>query len=93
MDWESPPPDFRYVLFDRTDPEKNIYRYYVIAWLPTLFDERAVIRRYGRKRMTQRTLITPFPSLKEAWPFIRSVIKTRLRHGYRIVEPEAYVEG
>jgi len=29
--------------------------------------------------------ITPFPSLAVAWPFIRAIIRARLRHGYRIV--------
>ncbi len=85
MDWESPPSGFRFVLFDRTEPAKNAYRFYLIGWLPTLFDEGAVVRLYGRKGTTQRARATPFPSITEAWPLIRSVIKTRLRHGYQIV--------
>ncbi|MFQ5856024.1 MAG: WGR domain-containing protein [Anaerolineae bacterium] len=90
MDWESPPSDFRFVLFERVEPEDNAHRFYLVGWLPTLLEEGAVVRLYGRKGGAQRTLTTPFSSLTEAWPFIRSVIKTRLRHGYRVVAPETY---
>jgi len=30
----------------------------------------------------------PFPSLQEAWPFIRAIIKRRLRHGYKLTAPK-----
>lgn len=84
MDWTAPLPDFHFVLFDRTDPVQNVQRFYLVAWLPTLFEEGAVVRIFGRKSVSQRLYSTPFPSLAEAWPFIRSTIKTRLRHGYQI---------
>ncbi len=90
MNWESPLHDFHFVLFDRTEPEKNAHRFYLVGWMPTLFDKRAVVRMYGRKGETQRTVMAPFASLEEAWPLIRSLIKARLRHGYRIVAPDAY---
>ena len=44
-----------------------------------------MIRSYGRKGAWQRTCITPFPTLEAAWPLIRASLKTRLRHGYRVV--------
>lgn len=84
MDWNAPFPGFRFVLFDRTDPVQNVQRFYLVAWLPTLFEEGAVVRMFGRKSVSQRLYSTPFPSLTEAWPFIRSTIKARLRHGYQI---------
>ncbi len=90
MNWESPPPGFRYVLFDRTEPGQNVYRFYLVAWLPTLLDDGAVVRVYGRKGVSQKIHTTSFPSLGEAWPLIRAVIKTRLRHKYRVVQPEKY---
>ncbi len=88
-DWESPPADFSFVLLDRTEPAKNAQRFYLVGWLPTLFDEGAVVRLYGRKGTTQRARATPFPSIIEAWPLIRSVIKTRLRHGYQVIMTDA----
>jgi predicted DNA-binding WGR domain protein len=67
------------------DPAANARGYYRIAWEPTLLDDHAVIRSYGRKGAWQRTCITPFPSFEAAWPLIRASLKTRLRHGYRVV--------
>ncbi len=87
--WDTPPEDFRYILFERVDRAENMARYYLLGWQPTLFDQGAVIRVYGRKNGFQRVLIPqPFDSLDEAWPFLRSIIKTRLRHNYRIVQSE-----
>lgn len=56
-----------------------------------LLHSKAVVRIYGRKGQTQR-LITPqpFDSLEAAWPLLRAIIKARLRHGYRVVQPNVY---
>ncbi len=94
MDWEQPLPDFRYVLFERVDPAKNEARFYYLGRQPTLLDTGAVVRLYGRKNGFQKIITPqPFASLKAAWPLIRSIIKTRLRHDYRVVEPEEYCGG
>lgn len=89
MNWQSPPAEFRAVQFERIDPARNEARFYYLGWQPALFDGNAVIRVWGRKGGYQRLLVTPFPSLEQAWPTIRSIIKTRLRRGYRIVSPAA----
>ncbi len=83
--WAKPPAGFRCVLFDRTDPPRNAQRFYLIGWLPTLLDDGAVVIMYGRKGTSQRTRIRSFASLETAWPTIRAAVRTRLRHGYRIV--------
>ena len=85
--WAAPPDDFHFILFEQVNPAKNEARFYYLAWQPTLTDSGAVVRVYGRKWGWQRTLITHFPSLTEAWPTIRKHIRARLRHGYRIVDP------
>ena len=94
MNWETPPERFRYILFERVNRERNEERYYYLAWQSTLIHANAVVRLYGRKGETQR-LVTPQPfnSLAEAWPLIRAIIKTRLRHGYHVVEPQEYCTG
>ncbi len=84
-EWTEPPVDFGQVLFDRTDLAFNARRFYQVSWEPTLLDEGAVVRTYGRKGRWKRVAVTPFPSLAAAWPFIRATIRTRLRHGYRVV--------
>ncbi len=93
MDWEQPLPDFRYVLFERGNRAKNEARFYYLGWQPTLVDTGAVVRLYGRKNGFQKMITAqPFDTLEAAWPLIRSIIKTRLRHNYRVVEPEEYCE-
>ncbi len=91
INWEIPPSEFSYILFERVNPVENVERYYYLAWLPTLLHNHAVVRMYGRKGQTQRMVTPqPFDSLDDAWPLIRTIIKTRLRHGYRVVQPAAY---
>lgn len=93
MTYETPPDNFTYILFERTNTAENIARFYYLGWQPTLIDTGAVIRIYGRKNGAQQTITPqPFNSLAEAWPLLRGVIKARLRHGYRVVEPAQYVE-
>ena len=83
--WREPPADFGQVRFDRTDLAANARRFYQVSWEPTLLEDGAVVRTYGRKGRWKRVAVTPFPSLEAAWPFIRATIRTRLRHGYRVI--------
>jgi predicted DNA-binding WGR domain protein len=87
-EWRTPPPGFRAVRFDRTDRSANARRFYQVSWEPTLLDAGAVVRMYGRKGRWKRVAVTPFPSLAAAWPSIRAVVRTRLRHKYMIVAIE-----
>jgi len=90
--WETPCADFTYLLFERVEPAENANRYYYLGWMPTLLHSNAVVRFFGRKGETQRMIQPqPFDTLDEAWPLIRSIIRARLRHGYRIVQPREYV--
>jgi predicted DNA-binding WGR domain protein len=89
--WETPPPDFSFILFERVEPEENANRFYYLGWMPTLLHRSAVVRMYGRKGETQHMVTPqPFDSLEAAWPLLRSIIKARLRHGYHVVMPEVY---
>jgi len=85
-DWDRPPADFTAAELVRRDPAANARRDYRIAWEPTLLDDHAVIRGYrGGARGSAVTCIMPFTARKAAWPFLRASLKTRLRHGYRVV--------
>ena len=89
--WETPRADFTYLLFERVEPAENANRFYYLGWMPTLLHSNAVVRFFGRKGETQRMIQPqPFDTLAEAWPLVRSIIKARLRHGYRIVQPREY---
>lgn len=39
MDWDTPPPGFRTVIFDLTQPADNRHRYYCVPWQTDLFGE------------------------------------------------------
>jgi len=80
------PASFCYALFERVNPARNEARFYYVSWQATLFDDGAVVRLWGRKGETQSELATPFPSLAEAWPMLRRLLRSRLRRGYRVVE-------
>ena len=87
--WTEPPADFKYIFFERVNPVENEDRYYYLAWQVTLWGW-SVVRIYGRRGGQQNAQAEPFDSLAEAWPTIRKHIRTRLRHGYRIVKPDEY---
>ena len=96
MDIDHLQPGFTYLLLERVNPQQNENRFYYLAWQPSLFEEGAVVRSYGRKDGQRRTLTPlPSPSLTEAWPLIRAILRRRLRHGYKIIEPGAarLIEG
>ena len=82
--WKTPPANFRFIVFERIYPAKYECRFYFVGWQLTLIDEGAVVRLFGRKGDAQ-CMISPQPydSMDEAWPLIRTIIRTRLRHGYR----------
>jgi predicted DNA-binding WGR domain protein len=89
MDVDDLRPGFTYLLLERVDLEQNENRFYYLAWQPSLFDYGTVVRMYGRRDGQQRKLSPiPYPSLADAWPLIRSIIRRRLRHGYQLKEPE-----
>jgi predicted DNA-binding WGR domain protein len=83
--WTNPPDGFTHVMFDKIDPASNAQRYYLVAWLPTLFADGAVVLCWGRKGVSQRVRVLNYPSLSAAWPAVRAVIRARIRHGYRVV--------
>ena len=78
---------FDFLRMERVDPDRNMARYYELCWTPTLLGW-AVVRSYGRMGHSRRTMVSPYPGPEEAWPLIRALVKRRLRHGYRVTEPE-----
>ena len=88
MDIEALKANFDYLLFERIDQEQNEYRFYYLAWQPSLFDEGVIVRIAGRKWDGQQQIFAPlpYPAFEEAWPAIRAIIHKQLRNGYRIVD-------
>ncbi|MBM4460791.1 MAG: WGR domain-containing protein [Chloroflexi bacterium] len=80
-----PQPNFSQIEFERIDLAANARRYYLVAWQPNLYGEGTLIRMFGRMGRFKRVIAIPCPSLQAAWPMIRAIVRTRLRHGYHIL--------
>jgi predicted DNA-binding WGR domain protein len=79
--------DISVVLFRRINPEKNEARFYLLLVQPSLLDDYAVLRVWGRIGGHQRQMATPCASAEEAQALARRLIRRRLQHGYQVVFP------
>jgi predicted DNA-binding WGR domain protein len=92
--WQQPelfPPailaQFRCALrFVSIDPAKNRARFYTLHWQRSLWQEEALVQRWGRIGTPGRTRATFYAGREQAQELITRVIQHRLQHGYHIVE-------
>ena len=73
-------------LLHRINHERNERRFYAVQVGPSLFDEHAVLRLWGRIGGYQRQMVTPCPSPDDAQVLARQLIQRRLQHGYQILK-------
>ena len=69
----------------RTDPARNIDRFYLVDVTPTLFGEWAVLREWGRRGSPGTVRLASYRRRDEAQSAERHVIKRRLQHGYKSI--------
>jgi predicted DNA-binding WGR domain protein len=72
----------RLVHLQRVNPERNEQRYYIVQVGPSLLDDYAVLRVWGRMGGQQRHTVIACQSQAEADRLADSLIRRRLRHGY-----------
>jgi predicted DNA-binding WGR domain protein len=92
--WQQPelfPPailaQFRFALrFTSLDPAKNRARFYTLHWQRGLWQEEALVQRWGRIGTVGRHRATFYARREQAQETIMRVIQHRLQHGYHIVE-------
>jgi predicted DNA-binding WGR domain protein len=65
----------------RTDPAKNINRFYIICLDPSLFGW-SLTREWGRRGKPGRMIVSTFGSYQDAEKEQRRTLRRRLRHGY-----------
>ena len=70
-------------LLTRSDPSRNIDRFYIVDITPTLFGEWAVLREWGRRGSPGTMRLDSYQRRDEAELAERCMIKRRLQHGYR----------
>ena len=78
-------PVFTYIELEHVDCARNAHRYYRLAWESNLLGQACLVRVWGRKGSPKRQRVTHFPTWTDAWPTVRALLRTRLRHGYRVV--------
>jgi predicted DNA-binding WGR domain protein len=66
----------------RTDPAKNLHRFYIVRLAPTLFGDWTLLREWGRSGSPGTVRVMSFEQYAEAEKAERSIIKRRLQHGY-----------
>ena len=70
--------------FTRTDPAKNLHRFYVMHLAPTLFGDWSLLREWGRSGSPGRVRCDTFDSEQQARDAARRIRRTRERHGYML---------
>ncbi|RFB86534.1 WGR domain-containing protein [Rhizobium leguminosarum bv. trifolii] len=68
---------------ERTDPTKNMARYYAMSIEPTLFGEACLIRRWGRIGAGGQRLVHHFGYEEEAIGLFLQLLRQKRLRGYR----------
>jgi len=69
----------------RTDPTRNMARFYTMALQPTLFGDWALLRECGRIRSPGRLVSSRFAPEQEAALAMAEHLKAKLSKGYEAV--------
>lgn len=67
----------------RTEPSRNIDRFYLVQVMPGLFGDWTVLREWGRRGSPGTVRLSSYERQDEAATAERRTIKRRLQHGYR----------
>ncbi|MEM7028002.1 MAG: WGR domain-containing protein [Chloroflexota bacterium] len=76
--------EMKAVLLHRINPDKNEKRFYWIQIGPSLVDDWAVIRIWGRIGQNQTVLVTPCPDEATALKLGQRLLRKRLKRSYHI---------
>ena len=69
----------------RTDPTRNIDRFYVVQVMPTLFGDWTVLREWGRRGYPGTVRLSSYQRRNDAETAEQRTIKRRLQRGYTAV--------
>ncbi|MGV1793632.1 WGR domain-containing protein [Rhizobium sp. A37_96] len=69
---------------ERTDPTKNMARYYAMSIEPTLFGQACLVRRWGRIGAGGQRLVHYFEREEEAVDLFLALLKQKRSRGYRL---------
>ena len=72
------------LVLERIDRAKNMARFYVLSIEPTLFDDLALVRRWGRIGSAGRERIDLHPSRPVAQIELKKWLDRKRRRGYQL---------
>ena len=72
------------VILERTDPAKNVARYYVLSIEATLFARNTLVRRWGRMGSTARQRLEFFDSRDSAGLALEAWLARKRTRGYML---------
>lgn len=76
----------RYQLYiERTDPTRNMARYYALSIEPTLFGTLCLSRRWGRIGSTGQSIEHHFDGEREAVAMFLDLLRMKRARGYKTV--------
>lgn len=82
---ETTSPRLQMLVLDRSDPQQNMARFYVLAVEPTLFGDAALVREWGRWGSPGRRRLDLYGDLDEAAEALEDWLLRKTKRGYRIV--------
>jgi predicted DNA-binding WGR domain protein len=72
------------LVLERVDRAKNMARFYVLSIEPTLFEDLAVVRQWGRIGNAERKWIDLHPSQRVARIELKKWLDRKKRRGYQL---------
>jgi predicted DNA-binding WGR domain protein len=66
----------------RTDPARNMYRFYIVQVMPNQFGHWTVLREWGRRGSPGTLRLESYRAREEAQSAEQRTIKRRLQRGY-----------
>ena len=72
------------LVLERIDRARNAARFYVLSIEPTLFEDPALVRRWGRIRSAGRERIDLHPSRRVAQIELKKWLDRKRRRGYQL---------
>jgi predicted DNA-binding WGR domain protein len=75
------------VVLDRIDPARNMARYYVLSYEPTLFDDSSLVREWGRIGKPGRRRIELYRDHNSARIALSAWLARKVRRGYKTRPP------
>ncbi len=79
------PPFQSYIRLESIDPDTNRFRFFILQWQPTLWNERALVRIWGRLGTPGQSRLVCSIETEPPTTALHRLLRRRLAHGYAIV--------